>query len=341
MIKRLMGLVELAFFLAALGWFGATGIGLLGRFVRLFDLINHFQLVLVISAMAFLAASFVWRFSGQFYKRAGRALFVLSIIGSMCLIGPEILHRGTQTLFASEANARPSGNTTIKLMSFNLYMATRDAKGLTSSIIKVGPDLVTLQEYAPNRFKRQPDLKREYPYQARCKSWRTCSLAILSKYPLSEITSYRLDSEGQKNPLHGKMLAATMKAKGAKPVRVYSLHLSWPLPLSEKKLQFEKLAEIILKERERYPLQVIAGDFNSTGWAYAVDRFAANVGMERRDQFVPTFPSPNSRIKGIKLPAFLSLDHILTSQDIKASKVVRVSASVGDHWPIMTRLTLP
>nr|WP_319516812.1 endonuclease/exonuclease/phosphatase family protein [uncultured Cohaesibacter sp.] len=317
-----------------------SALALLGAFVPILDVINHFQLVIMTLGLIALAMSFVWPSTLLALKRFGRWLVLFILCCSAIILLPEYFHR--QSFFKADAALSENGSVTpLKLMSFNIYMGTRDKQALADTILSANPDVAALQEYAPKRFRNQPDLKKAYPFQARCQSWRICTLAIYSKHKLTDIKSYDIGTQAQRNPMHGKLLAATVHPAGARAFRLYSVHLAWPLPLAEKQGQLATLSRIIDEERKQWPLQVIAGDFNSTGWAFRVDAFAEQAGLERRDHFVPTFPSPNSVIKHLRLPAFLSLDHILTSATIETASVERFSAPIGDHWPIMTTLYMP
>ncbi|WP_319410339.1 endonuclease/exonuclease/phosphatase family protein [uncultured Cohaesibacter sp.] len=315
-------------------------LALLGAFIPLFDVINHFQLVIMALGFIALAASFVWPSSLSALKIYGRKLVVFILFCSLIVLGPEILGRLTKE---DPADYKAVAGTTepVRLMSFNIYMGTWDRQGLADTVIKANPDIVTLQEFAPKRFRNQPDLKRAYPHQATCQSWRVCSLGILSKHRITDIKSYQLGSSSQRNPLHGKLLAVTVHPKGAQPFRLYNVHLTWPLPLREKQGQLEKLTQILKSERKKWPLQVLAGDFNSTSWAFRLRDFSQETAMWRRDRLLPTFPSPNSVIKHLQLPALLSLDHFFTSPQIGVGDVVRISAPIGDHWPIAGTLYIP
>ena len=267
-------------------------------------------------------------------------MLLVALIASGSLLGTEAAKR----LLASEKSPQALASENLralKYLSFNIYLGTWDGIGLAQTIRRYNPDIVTLQEYAPKRFRRQPDLKRDYPYQARCGYWRRCTLAILSKHPMDEIKRYDLGPAVARNPMHGKMLAATVRVKGSPPVRIYNVHLAWPLPVAQQRRQMLEIAHIIQTERSRYSHQVLSGDFNSTGWAFSLDRMASDAGVTRTSHFVPTFPSPNSRIKGLRLPAFLSLDHIMVSDRLETGTVVRVETPIGDHWPILTDLYIP
>nr|WP_321457480.1 endonuclease/exonuclease/phosphatase family protein [uncultured Cohaesibacter sp.] len=317
-----------------------SALALLGSVIPILDAINHFQLVILVLGLVALLASFVWPSALSALKSYGRKLVLFILLCSTIILGPEAFGYLTQK---DPANYKTVQGTSqpLKLLSFNVYMGTWDKKAVADTIVKAAPDIATLQEFAPKRYRNQPDLKKAYPYQARCQSWRICSLAILSKHKLTDIKSYQLGSQNQRNPLHGKLLAATVHVSGAQPFRLYSVHLAWPLPLSEKQNQLQRLEQILSSERKTWPLQVLSGDFNSTGWSYRLNGFAKASGLLRRDRLLPTFPSPNSVIKRIRLPAFLSLDHVLTSPQIGMSPIKRISAPVGDHWPIEGSLYMP
>ena len=317
-----------------------SALALLGAVIPVLDAINHFQLIIIVLGLVALLGSFIWPSALSPLKRYGRKMVLFILLCSAITVGPEALGYLTREdpidYKAVQGTTQP-----VKLLSFNVYMGTWDKKAVANTIVRAVPDIVTLQEFPPKRYRNQPDLKKAFPYQAHCQSWRICSLAILSKHKLTDIKSYQLGSKSQRNPLHGKLLAATVYVKGAQPFRLYSVHLAWPLPLSEKQNQLQRLKQILKSERAQWPLQVLAGDFNSTGWSYRLNGFTKASGLWRRDHLLPTFPSPNSVIKRIRLPAFLSLDHVLTSPQIGMSPINRVSAPVGDHWPIEGTLYMP
>lgn len=310
----------------------------LGAYIPLFDLLNHFQLLILIACIVGICLSFVWPFDRILQRKRAQVLLVFSLACSLFVVGPDIFARLKTTLFSPDGANEAR---TLRFMSYNIYMGTWDGNGLAKVVLGQNPDLVTFQEMPPNRFKRQADLNAAYPFQARCGNWRICTQTIYSKFPLSDIENFNLNETEQQNPFHGKLLAATVHPDSGQAFRIYNVHLGWPWPLDAKRTQLGNLREVIERDAEKYPLQVIAGDFNATGWSYQVRHFAASSGLERHTHFLPTFPSPASRIKGLRILSFLSLDQILTSPEIKTGKVVRASGKIGDHWPIVTDLYLP
>ena len=342
MVRIVRALLDVAILAGVLvGSFICVGGAVLGGFVPFFDAVNHFQLLFFVAALLAMVATFVWPYHLPSFKPVAQIALLVSLAASLFMLGPDIVRRLSASAL-SEQQLRAQNVSPFRVMSFNIYLGTWDGEGVLRSVRQHRPDIVALQEYPPKRFRRHSGLKQEFPYQARCGYWRRCTLGILSKHPMDEIKRYDLGSPKLVNPMHGKMLAATVRPKGKKPFRFYNLHLSWPLPVEEKRTQLAAMARILKEEANRYPRQVIAGDFNSTGWAYRLDAYVTEAGLMRRSQFVPSFPSPHSRIKGIlKLPAFLSLDHILTSPDLQTGPVVRAKASLGDHWPIITDVYLP
>ncbi|SNY93073.1 Uncharacterized conserved protein YafD, endonuclease/exonuclease/phosphatase (EEP) superfamily [Cohaesibacter sp. ES.047] len=340
MISRVRAFLDLAILVGAIVAALLAVSGLLGGVFAIFDLVNHFQLLIFIATIAGLAASLIWPFQKSAFRRPVQLLLLVPLICSTLLLGPDAVRR------VLSAEADPSmlieqNRAPLKLMSFNIYLGTWDGNGLARSILAHNPEVVNLQEFPPKRFRRQQALNKAYPHQAKCDDWKTCTLGILSKYPLTDIKHFDLNDGPGRNPIHGKMLAATINAPGRAPLRLYNVHFGWPLPLSAKQTQFKRAAEIIAVDAANNPNQIVAGDFNATGWSFAVDGFADQLGFSRRSQFLPTFPAPFSKIKGLSPPAFLSLDHVLTGPTLSSGPVVRASALLGDHWPILTTLYIP
>ena len=339
MLSRLRALLDFMILLGVIGASLASFSGLLGAFFPLFDLVNHFQLPFLVGAVIALIATFIWPFHYSAFKPLSRIILMLPLVSALTFIMPELVRHLTAEE-PQQAELEDGTLTPLRMMSFNIYMGTWDGAALAGNIGRYDPDLVTLQEYAPRRFRNQPDLKERFPYQARCQTWRNCTLAILSKHPMDELERYELGRDERGNPLHGKMLAATVRPHGLTPFRVYSVHLSWPQPIKAKLDQLARAAEIIHEESARYPRQVLAGDFNQTGWSFAMSHFVGDSGLSRHSHLLLTFPSSHARIKGLVLPPFLSLDHILTSPALIAGPAVRGVASFGDHSPILGTLYL-
>ena len=313
--------------------------GLLGAVIPALDLINHFQLVFLVITLVCIAATFVWPFYYPRFKPVGRAILMVPLISSLLLVGPEAFAYLTSPTL-DKAEADQSGDKILKVMSFNIYLGNWDRPGTARAILKNDPDIVLLQEYPPNRFKRQADLKKRYPYQVRCHSWRRCTLAILSKYPLKDLKSHVLGPDSTRDALHGRMLSATLNLPGYVPLRLHSLHADWPNPLGHQRSHLESAASIIQRESSLFPNVLLGGDFNATGWAFELDRFVEKAGLERHSYLLPTFPSQNSRIKRLPLPSFLNLDHIMTRGSVEVSDVVRGRVGVGDHRPIYATIAL-
>lgn len=311
-------------------------LGLFAAFFPALDILNHFQFVFLIITLVCLITTYVWPFYYPGFKRIGRMILMVPLVSSLSFIGPEYY----RSLTSPSLPATPDGKV-LKVMSFNIYMGNWDRPGTASSIIRHDPDIVLMQEYTPNRFKNQPDLKKRYPYQARCRSWRRCTLAILSKYPMDELQSRALGPEDKRDFVHGKMLSATLRLPGYQPLRIHTFHADWPTPTKDQKPQFAELREVLQKDHERYDAMLLGGDFNSTGWSYALNRFADGAGMTRHTQFLLTFPTLRARIKRLRWPAIFSLDHLMTSPAMSMGNVERITdASVGDHYPVAAEFIL-
>lgn len=340
MLNSLRAFVDIAILCGVIVGSTLSALGLLGAFVPAIDVINHFQFAFLIITLICLATTFVWPFYFPSFKPLGRKILMVPLACSLIMVGPE-LYKNLAASDIDKGAAKQKGDKILTVMTFNIYLGNWNRIGTARSILKHDPDIVLLQEYAPNRFKQQAELKKRYPYQTRCRSWRRCTLAILSKYPLDQLQSRTLGPKDKRDPVHGKLLSATLRLPGYKPLRLHSLHADWPNPLGDQQAQFADLAAILTKEQAAHSNTLLTGDFNATGWAFSLNKLVRQAGLERHSFMLPTFPSPNARIKRLPIPSFLSLDHIMTSGAVKVGNVVRARASVGDHYPLLARIALP
>lgn len=339
--KLLRAFIDISIMVGVIVGSSLSVLGLLGFLSPKFDILNQFQLLFLALTLISFAASFVWPYFFPRLKHIAQVILFVPLVSSLVFIGPEFMRylQGPELNIHSVAisDAKP-----LRVMSFNIFLQNWDRKGTAQSILAEKPDVVLLQEYAPNRFKKQADLKKAYPYQARCKNWRTCTLAILSQYPLADIKSRVIYKHDKRDPVHGKLLSATIKIKGYPPLRVHSFHSAWPAPLGVQQQQFSHLAKIMKSEGKRYRHMLLGGDFNSSGWSVELNKLGERMGLNRHTFLLPTYPSPHLVVKRISLPeSFLSLDHIFTSTSIPAFNAQRVSASVADHRPVVADILLP
>ena len=79
---------------------------------------------------------------------------------------------------------------------------------------------------------------------------------------------------------------------------------------------------------------ILAGDFNSTPWSFGLRRLDQQLGLERRDRALFTWPALYSPV------AFLPIDHIYAGEAWRTVSIARGPRLGSDHYPIVATLAL-
>jgi len=201
----------------------------------------------------------------------------------------------------------------------NLLYNRAETEAWLAEIDRQAPQFMTLQEVSEGNASLLRSLGDEFPAQLHCNEGRRGGVAVLSVYEVINGTPTCAVDDAvaamQVNTPHG-------------PVWIVSIHLSWPWPFGQA-AQAQKVARVI-EQLDGH--KILAGDFNSVRWAYAIRRIAqvgevGYVGPSR-----PTF-----RISEI-LP--VGIDHVMTSPAY-AQEVIVMPKLGSDHNGVLARLTRP
>ncbi len=81
---------------------------------------------------------------------------------------------------------------------------------------------------------------------------------------------------------------------------------------------------------------IVAGDLNLTPWSFELRRLDRNLGLQRRDKAVPTWPA---RLFGVAWPLpFLPLDHVYAGSMWRTIDVRRGPYLGATHYPLVVDL---
>ncbi len=260
----------------------------------------------------------------------------------------------------------------LTVMTYNTF-GFCDAEGIypnhtnrtASQIINCGADVVCLQEIglisgSPVRelHDAQIDSINEvYPYYV---YQEDKMLAVLSKYPLTEVDFQQHDS-----PLSG-VQGALVDFNGTE-ILVISIHLQSIGLNEEDKLVYHnmtsrgksvdwsnagrqiyrKLANAFVKRSEQarmirhqldslpYKSRIIAGDFNDINDCYAMRTLAAG---KMRNAFVDVGFGPTITYNSNRF--YFNIDHILYSGDLRADSIWHLKTRSSDHYPVFATFTV-
>jgi len=233
-----------------------------------------------------------------------------------------------------ESHARTSAPAfQLKVMTFNVNYANRDAAGIAELVHSQAPDLIAFQEFTrPLGALLLPQLAGEYPY-ALLDDERWTRQALLSRYPLTDVpppaAAWR-----------------TQRAQVQLPVgtlTVWNVHAMPAITQSGWEEQRQALAAVAQQlSLEAGPLLVM-GDFNTTdqneNYHLVADQL---IDVQRAVGWGFGFTFPDSRLYLRELPnlgPLLRIDHIFVSEDWLPMEIrVVPDGHSSDHLPLVATL---
>ena len=321
-------LVRAGLVLAALGMAALAIAGLLGSVVPAFDLLNHFQILLLPGTLVGLVMILV-----ALRGRGREAALVFALAGvtaSASIVVPEAL-AGRRDLAPAPAEG------TVRLMTHNLFGMNYEMERVVAAITDEDPDIIVLQEYfGEQATDLHPLLLAEYPFFVRCRGGKRANLALYSRLPFEQVEDGACpnDAYGTQRTAH-ILVDVTMDED--KSFSVLTSHMDWPFPVWRQQEQLAQLADTIATVDG--PL-IVAGDFNSTPWSYTLRRFVSDTGMTRQTLNLLTFPMRFFYLGAWRdtLP-FLPLDQVLTRGMI-VHEVGTGGRTASDHLPVVVAFSL-
>lgn len=328
-------------FLIALGTLIVAGlaiVALLGFAVPEFDLLNHFQLFLFFGTLLSVVIA-ILSFQGSRWKSWVVGAASAGLLASGIIFIPELVS-GFMPHQAMPADGRP----VFKLMTHNLFGLNHNMERVEAVIDSEQPDIITFQEYFSDQSSQlYPMIKDQYPYFAQCRGGKRANIALYSKLPFVEA-----ESDGAcPNDAYGKQrtarILATFAPPGGTPFSVMTTHLDWPVPVARQSMEFEELTVAVSDTKG--PL-IVAGDFNSTPWSYALRDFAMRAMLDRQTRNIVSFPMRFTVPRRLHADGMLEtipvlpIDHVLTRGGIDVHDVRAASETGSDHLPIVVTFSV-
>lgn len=256
---------------------------------------------------------------------AGGAAFLASAfaIGSAC--APALNYMEPDRPRYAGRFAAEDADPAFRVVTFNVKFARevdRAARLLRESEDLRGADVVALQEMDAEGTERiARALSMDYVYYPATRhpgTDRDFGNAILSRWPLSDDRKLVLPYHSRFSDMQRIAVSATA-ATPLGPVRVYSVHLETPGRITGVNRQ--RQAAAVVRDAERYPRVIVAGDFNSRAVGEVFEWYG----------FRWTTKDLGNTI------SFFSWDHVFVrGLDVvrKSVGVVRDNQGASDHLPV-------
>lgn len=317
-------LIRLGFVLGALGVVTLSVMALFGFAVPVFDLFNHAQIFLLPGTFLALLILVV-ALRGK-VRVAALAYGLVGFVASASIILPE-------GYAAMQPRPAAPASGTVRMMTHNLFGMNYEMAQVTEAILAEDPDIIVFQEYfGEQSTDLHPLLVSRYPYFVHCRGGKRANLGLYSRIPFEQ----ELDGACPDNA-YGTARTAHIIAKFAEPdgdqFTVITTHMDWPIPVSRQQEQLGALSEVL--DTIEGPL-VLAGDFNSTAWSYALREFVSGNGLTRQTLNMLTFPMSWFYFGAWRdtLP-FLPLDHVMTRGGVVVHDIRTGRPTASDHLPVV------
>lgn len=329
-MRLLIGLVRLGIGLGTVGVSLLALLALFGFASPMLDLFNHAQLFLFAGTLLALVLALLL-FAGR-WKRWIAGMAAAGLLASAVTFVPELVSGlAPRSLPAAE---RP----VLTLMSHNLFGLNYEMERVAALIEKEDPDFVVLQEYFPEQSgELHPMLRERYPYFVRCRGGKRANLGFYARLPFVGATDAGECPDDAYGEQRTARIAGRFVLADGTPLTVMTTHLDWPVPVGRQVEQFAELQAAVAAVEG--PL-VLAGDFNSTPWSYALRGFAQRAGLVRETRNLVTFPNRFMLRRMFETLPFLPLDHIFSTASVTVHEVWAGADTGSDHLPVFARFTV-
>jgi endonuclease/exonuclease/phosphatase family metal-dependent hydrolase len=279
-------------------------------------------------------------------------LFLLPALASACAglnrrdPASTSVQRGDYTAARSAKDARDTG-AGIRVTTFNVHgePPARIARVLQRSRVLRDADVVFLQELetqtagpesSPRKIAEQLRMSFAYAPGYGLGEEGSHGVAILSRFPLSEVTLIELPRYSVHfNSARRVALGATVRI-GEAAVRLYSVHLDNRINPSDRRAQLEPVVEDALQQ----PVTrvIIGGDFNTSPFCWISHAIPVPCGLQtkRLEGYVRKhgFDTPVTASGGTAKWLAMRLDGIYTRGVTVVDYGVEDAIRISDHLPL-------
>ena len=293
-----------------------SGVILIGQAGRVFPTADLVNSIAPMAVAALLLGSLVLVKSARRIALIGIALAVFGFVD-------RVLPEFTRDTASASASKRD-----VIIVTHNVWRENADPARTVDTILAANPDVVMLQEVSPQFLPVLGRLRDRLPHVSRCPR-APCPLMIFSRWPTGDGGWRFRNTAGRgigPNLIHLRILPPDRPA-----FTVASLHL----PRSfEDAAGMSAIRESLppAVQQVRDSRLIIAGDFNLTPWAFAMNRLDdAMTPMARVATSQPTYP-------GNAWVPVLPIDHVYAGPGWLTVSTARLPSSGSDHRGVIVRL---
>lgn len=316
--------------LALIAALTAIGVGYLGSVWAPFDILSHMRTHFAGAALV-AALAIAWSRYGAVVLAGGTLTVLLahSVVAWAQQDSDTLSSLMTLTAMKpATANAATDPTSSLqpprllKVVSYNTWHSNKELGKFERRIAKSDADIVVLVEFGPSKRAMLPRLAKTFPHQAQCSDYWYCSVAILSKHPITAKRILRRTAD------RAPTVIATLKIDG-RPLTVVGTHLMRPIdgPRRQKR-------EIASLSRLLHSIEgdmIVAGDFNATRWSSALTTLVKRTSLKTSSHFLPSWPRSFPQ---------LAIDHIFSRGQAHVAKMKLAKTGTADHIAVVGEVEL-
>ncbi len=230
------------------------------------------------------------------------------------------------------AQNAPTGGTTIRVMTQNLYLGNADAAQIVDRARTAGIEVLMLEELTPDARARldAAGLGSLFPHAWVKAGDGASGSGIWSRYPLSDQVQY---------PYHAMATlsaVATLPTGGHVTVAVVHPPAPYPGPPGQWRVEMAALGDVFAGIPEDAAV-LVGGDFNATMDSSRFRKLLVDGYRDAADQagagFVRSWPADRS------IPPIIGIDHVLT-QNAVATHVETYHTHATDHTGLIASVVI-
>ncbi len=212
----------------------------------------------------------------------------------------------------------------LTVASANVHFENSDAPPLARWLLEASPDVVVLHEVSP-AYTEQLGVYRQYPFKHLAPANDPFGVAILSRFPLTNVESVTDES--------GIPHVKALLDWNGHLITLITWHPMPPFSPSDHHARNAHLGALAEAARHEGKPTILAGDLNATPWSNAFNGIG-QMGLRRATDLLPTWPIAGLGWLGIPI------DHVLVSahwQVVEQSKGPDIGS---DHLPVVAEFEL-
>jgi endonuclease/exonuclease/phosphatase (EEP) superfamily protein YafD len=218
----------------------------------------------------------------------------------------------------------------LRLIQLNVWKHNQDQARTADWVLAQGPDIVVLEEVFAQNLPLVRRLRARLPYRVSCTGRDSCSTTILSRVAPSAWGG--LKDLSSPTPLAG---AWATYPSPAGPFSIVAAQLSWPAPPADQQARARVLVQAA-RRLDRGDV-IVAGDFNTTSWSYALRRLDRDLGLRRVTRGLPTWPA-RGFLWAPRSVAFMPIDQVYLGSNWRLARLRRGERLGSDHYPLILDL---